>query len=87
MLIPDATHHNPSPAYLRTLLGAIKDPTLVSNSRRNAGQADQLKVAARIGVQPRTFQRYLDEGHKLECPYPVQFALEVLAGITYETIL
>lgn len=53
----------------------------MSLSRRNAGQADQLKVAARIGVQPRTFQRYLDERHKPECPYPVQFALEVLANI------
>lgn len=83
MLLPDVAKHNPSPAYLRTLLGAIKDPTLMSLSRRNAGQADQLKVAARIGVQPRTFQRYLDERHKLECPYPVQFALEVLANITY----
>ena len=84
---PDTTHYNPDPAYLRTLLDAITEPSLLSDSKRNTGKADQLKVAARIGVKPRTFTQYLEEGHKSQCPYAVQFALERLAGITYDTII
>ena len=84
---PDTTHYNPDPAYLRTLLDAITEPSLLSDSKRNAGKADQLKVADRIGVKRRTFTQYLEEGHKSQCPYAVQFALECLAGITYDTII
>ena len=84
---PDASRYNPSPLYLRTLLDAITEPSLLSDSKRNANKADQLKVAARIGVKPRTFTQYLEEGHKSQCPYAVQFALECLAGITYDTII
>lgn len=79
-MFPDASRYNPDPAYLRTLLDAITDPSLLSLSKRNAGKADQLKVAERIGVKPRTFTQYLEEGHKSQCPYSVQFALECLAG-------
>ncbi len=86
-MLPDASHYNPTPAYLRSLLSAITEPSLLSDSKRNAGQADQLKVAARIGVRPRTFTQYLDEQHQSKCPYSVQFALECLAGITYDTII
>lgn len=77
---PDSKNHNPDPSYLRALLDAITDPSLLSDSRRNSGKADQLKVAERIGVKPRTFTQYLEEGHKSQCPYSVQFALECLAG-------
>ena len=84
---PDASRYNPHPAYIRTLLDAITEPSLLSDSKRNASRADQLKVADRIGVRPRTFTQYLEEGHKSQCPYAVQFALECLAGITYDTII
>ena len=84
---PDASRYNPSPAYLRTLLDAITESSLLSDSKRNANKADQLKVADRIGVKRRTFTQYLEEGHKSQCPYAVQFALECLAGITYDTII
>ena len=84
---PDASRYNPSPAYLRTLLDAITESSLLSDSKRNTGKADQLKVANRIGVKSRTFTQYLEEGHKSQCPYAVQFALECLAGITYDTII
>ncbi len=87
MIKPDAAHYNPNPAYLRDLLNAITEPSLLSDSKRNAGQADQLKVDARIGVRPRTFTQYLDDAHPSQCPYAVQFALECLAGITYDTII
>jgi len=78
MDLPNAASYNPNPAYLRDLLNAITEPSLLSDSKRNKGQADQLKVAARIGVKARTFTQYLDESHPSECPYPVQFALECL---------
>ena len=86
-MLPDASRYNPSPPYLRTLLDAITEPSLLSDSKRNTGKADQLKVAARIGVKPRTFTQYLEEGHKSQCPYPVQYALEQLAAVSYETVL
>ncbi len=81
MDLPNAASYNPNPAYLRDLLNAITEPSLLSDSKRNKGQADQLKVAARIGVKPRTFTQYLDDAHLSQCPYPVQYALERLAGI------
>lgn len=84
---PDASRHNPNPAYLRTLLAAITEPSLLSESKRNRGQADQGKVAVRIGVDARTFKRYLSESNPSQCPYSVQFALECLAGISYEWYL
>ena len=86
-MLPDASRYNPDPACGCTLLDAITEPSLLSDSKRNAGKADQLKVADRIGVKRRTFTQYLEEGHKSQCPYAVQFALECLAGSTYDTII
>ena len=85
--LPDASRHNPDPAYLRDLLAAIKDDTLLSNSPSNKGSVSQVAVANRLGIAPRTLRQYLDDCHKSKCPYTVQYALEQLAGITYDTYL
>lgn len=62
---PDAARHNPAPDYLRQLV----DKTGLS----------QRACAKAIGVSERTFRDYLNSSHESECPYPVQFALEMLA--------
>ncbi|HEX7383350.1 MAG TPA: helix-turn-helix transcriptional regulator [Burkholderiaceae bacterium] len=65
---PDATLHNPDPAYLRDLL-------------LRAGLT-QREAARRIGVSERMMRYYLaPEGadHR-DAPYAVQYALEALAG-------
>jgi hypothetical protein len=66
---PDATKHNPAPAYLRGLV----DQAGIS----------QRKSAELIGLTWPGFRNYLrDESDKLyrPAPYTVQFALEALAN-------
>lgn len=65
---PDATRYNPSPTYLRGLLC-------------RAGVSQQA-AARRIGISPRTMRYYLcatDAPGYRAAPYPVQYALEMLA--------
>lgn len=73
---PDARHYNPSPEYLRQLIDRVRDPELM-----HEGKPSQQKIAARLGIPPRTFRQYLtnQESHK-DAPYAVQFSLEALAG-------
>lgn len=61
---PDASKHDPRPDYLRALL-------------HQAGLS-QREAARRVGVSERVM-RYYVAGDRL-APYPVQFALEVLAS-------
>lgn len=64
---PDASNHNPDPAYLRGLLA-------------RAGLS-QRAAARRIGISDRVMRYYLTDesaGYR-PAPYPVQFALEALA--------
>ena len=63
---PDATRHNPDPAYLRGL---------ITRSGLSQGEA-----ARRIGISPRMMRYYLATGEAgRPAPYLVQFALEALA--------
>lgn len=65
---PDATRYNPAPAYLRGLL-------------ERAGVSQQAAARA-IGISPRTMRYYLcapDSPGYRPAPYPVQYALEMLA--------
>lgn len=65
MTTPDATRHNPDPAYLRELLGA-----------RNPKATARL-----IGLSARTLRYYLsDDPTAPRAPYCVQYTLEQLAG-------
>ena len=75
LMPPDATRHNPSPDYLRELI---------------ARSGHSIRAAARqIGVGERTMRQYLAgqrthaDGSVTPCvaPYPVQYALERLAGV------
>jgi hypothetical protein len=62
-MTPDASRHNPDPAYLRTLLGDrnVKD------------------TAARLGLSVRTLMYYLSDASTApRAPYCVQYALEQL---------
>lgn len=64
---PDATLHNPDPAYLRGLLD-------------RAG-ISQRKAAARLGLSERMMRYYLSPAGSAThrpAPYPVQYALERL---------
>lgn len=63
---PDAKNHNPEPQYLRDLI-------------EKAGFS-QRGAARQIGISERTFRDYLNGDHPSQAPYPVQFALEALAG-------
>lgn len=68
-MIPDATRHNPEPAYLRGLLAS-------------AG-VSQREAARRIGISERVMRYYLadpESGDYRAAPYPVQYAIEGLAG-------
>jgi len=67
---PDASTHNPDPYYIRKLLD------LAGESQRNAAKL--------IGITPRTMRYYvsLDPAGYRPAPYPVQFALECLAGLS-----
>lgn len=68
-MTPDATRHNPDPAYLRGLLD-------------KAGLS-QSEAARLIGIDPRTMRSYLSDSATVarssRAPYSVQFALESLA--------
>lgn len=62
---PNSALHRPDPAYLR---GLIESTGLT-----------QVRAAFIIGIAPRTMRSYLsDKGSR--APYPVQYALERLAG-------
>lgn len=64
---PNATKHNPDPAYLRGLL-------------ERAGLS-QREAARRIGISERVMRYYLaDPPTGKPAPYPVQYAIEQLAG-------
>ena len=63
---PDASNYNPSRDYLLSLI-------------QQAGLT-QRSAAQRIGVSERSMRDYLNPAHKSKAPYPVQFALECLAG-------
>lgn len=65
-MTPDATRHNPDPAYLRGLLLA-------------AG-VSQREAARRIGVSERVMRYYLapEAADYRPAPYVVQYALESL---------
>lgn len=80
--LPDARNHRPDPAYL---LGLLDDAGL-----------SQTEAAKRLGISDRTMRRYLalperrySPGEvvteRVPCPYPVQFALEVLATAAKRT--
>ena len=67
---PDANLHNPDPTYLRGLIS-------------RAGISQQ-EAARRIGISPRLLRMYLADrsaSTAQEAPYPIQFALEALAGV------
>ena len=65
-MTPDATRHNPDPAYLRGLL--------------TCAGVSQNEAARRIGISPRMMRYYLATGAAgRPAPYLVQFALESLA--------
>ena len=68
-MTPDATLHDPSPDYLRALLV-------------RAG-VSQREAARRIGVSERVMRYYLapEAADYRPAPYPVQYALESLAGL------
>jgi hypothetical protein len=67
---PDASQHNPAPEYLRALV--------------ERSGLSQRAAAQRIGVSERVMRYYLAEpgvtARSAEAPYPVQYALEALAG-------
>lgn len=67
-MIPDAGKHDPRPEYLRALL-------------ERAG-VSQREAARRIGISERMMRYYLasESADHRPAPYPVQFALEALAG-------
>lgn len=69
MAVPDSATHNPDPAYLRGLI-------------ERAGLT-QRAAARAIGVSERIMRQYLADrvaSTAMDAPYPVQFALECLAG-------
>lgn len=65
---PDASRHDPRPEYLRALI--------------EKSGLSQVACARLIGVDGSTMRRYLATGttSAREAPYPVQYALEGLAG-------
>jgi predicted transcriptional regulator len=65
MHLPDSRTHNPDPAYLRSLI-------------EQAGLS-QRKVAIYLGISDRSMRKYFSLEHGGDCPYTVQYCLEVLA--------
>ena len=66
--LPDASTYDPRPDYLRALLA-------------QAGMS-QRAAARRIGISERVMRYYLSDsasGNYRPAPYPVQYALEMLA--------
>jgi len=64
-LVLDSARHNPAPENIRTLCGKTG--------------LTQAEIGEYIGVAPRTLRSYFT-GER-ECPYPTQFALEVLVSM------
>lgn len=67
-MTPDATRHNPDPAYLRSLV-------------ERAGLS-QREVARRLGISDRLMRMYLADrstSTAQSAPYCIQYALEQLA--------
>lgn len=64
---PNASKHNPDPAYLRELLA-------------RAGLS-QREAARRLGISDRMMRHYvsLDPASYTPAPYAIQYALEALA--------
>lgn len=72
---PNVDNHNPDPGYLRSLIDEIKDPEL-----QHDGIPSQRKIAARLGINERTFRTYLTvKASSQPIPYSVQYCLEALA--------
>lgn len=63
---PDASKHNPDPAYLRGLL--------------NRAGISQREAARRLGISDRMMRYYLSEQAGKAAPYSVQFALESMTA-------
>lgn len=71
MNIPTPNKFNPDPSYLRELM--------------HRSQLAQTEMAWRIGIEARTFRRYVTGESRY--PYPVQFAVEcVVRAIQSETV-
>lgn len=82
---PDARLHNPDPRYLRELVDRIADPELMDTLHKPP-RPSQRKIAERLGIQDRTFRRYLKTDQDgAPTPYAVQFCLEALANFRRET--
>jgi hypothetical protein len=65
---PDASKHNPDPAYLRELVAR--------------SGLSQRQCAFRLGISERSMRFYLaTSGRQDAAPYLVQFGLECLANI------
>ena len=68
-MTPDATQHNPDPAYLRDLVAKTG--------------LSQRELARRIGISDRLMRMYLADratSTAQAAPYAVQYALEQLAS-------
>jgi hypothetical protein len=65
MHLPDSRTHNPDPSYLRSLI-------------EQAGLS-QRKVAIYLGINERSMRKYFSLEHGGDCPYSIQYCLEVLA--------
>jgi predicted transcriptional regulator len=65
---PNASLHNPSTAYLRSLI-------------EQAGLSQQAAADA-VGISARAMRSYLSDNDERQAPYAVQYALEQLARKT-----
>lgn len=73
---PAIENHNPDPKYLRGLISRIKDRSLFYGDNPSIRA-----VSRRIGVSPRSMQKYLSSSaeSRHQAPYVVQYALEGLS--------
>lgn len=67
---PNSKHKNSDTEYLHELIDKIG--------------LSQRAAARLIGVNESTLRSYLNPNHDSICPYPVQYCLEVLAGVEYK---
>lgn len=67
---PNSKYKNSDTEYLRELIDKIG--------------LSQRATARLIGVNESTLRSYLNPNHDSICPYPVQYCLEVLAGVEYK---
>lgn len=68
---PDSSRHNPDPRYLRGLL--------------EKADISQRQAAKLLGITDRAMRYHLSDEASASfrpAPYPVQFALECLAGLS-----